>query len=113
MVCNFFPSKKKQNSELIEMYPGRAHQFHINLLHVQEDNQYAEIDSLPNCTTFSEIPQTYENEVAKEASKAVKNPTDGNIMIPDLLSKIISLEKDSRMGFTEEFRVFNIFVCLF
>nr|XP_022288453.1 receptor-type tyrosine-protein phosphatase alpha-like [Crassostrea virginica] len=69
-----------------------------------DDNQYAEIDSLPNFTTFSEIPQTYENEVAKEASKAVKNPTDGNIMIPDLLSKIISLEKDSRMGFTEEFR---------
>ena len=94
------------------MYPDRAYQFHINLLHVQEDNQYAEIESFPNYTTFSEIPQTCENEVAIEASKAVKNPTDGNIMIPDLLSKILSLGKDSRRGFTEEFRVFNIFACI-
>lgn len=81
-------------------------------MHVQEDNQYAEIDSLPNCTTYSKAAQTYENEVVKEASKTVKNPTDGNILIPDLLSKILSLEKDSRKGFTEEFRVFNIF-CLY
>ena len=81
-------------------------------MHVQEDNQYAEIESLQNYTTFSDIPQTYENEVAIEASKAVKNPTDGNIMIPDLLSKILSLEKDSRRGFTKEFRVFNIFACI-
>ena len=94
------------------MYPDRAYQFHINLLHVQEDNQYAEIDSLPNCTTYSKAAQTYENEVVKEASKTVKNPTDGNILIPDLLSKILSLEKDSRRGFTKEFRVFNIFACI-
>ncbi|XP_078336478.1 receptor-type tyrosine-protein phosphatase kappa-like isoform X2 [Crassostrea virginica] len=75
-----------------------------NVKQDDEDNQYAEIDSLPKYTTNSSTAQIYEIEVAKEASKADKNPTDRNIMIPDLLSKILLFEKDSRRGFTEEFR---------
>ena len=84
----------------------------LHVLHVDEDNQYAEIDSLPNYTTYSSTAQTYENAVTIETSKDAKDPTDKNIMIPDLLSKILLLEKDSRRGFTEEFRVLNIF-CMF
>lgn len=84
----------------------------LHVLDVDGDNHYAEIDSLPNYTTYSSTAQRYENAVAKETPKDAKDPTDKNIMIPDLLSKIRLLERDSRRGFTEEFRVLNIF-CMF
>lgn len=84
----------------------------LHVLDVDGDNHYAEIDSLPNYTTYSSTAQRYENAVAKKTPKDAKDPTDKNIMIPDLLSKIRLLERDSRRGFTEEFRVLNIF-CMF
>lgn len=87
----------------------------MHVLDVDGDNHYAEIDSLPNYTTYtcSSTAQRYENAVAKETPKDAKDPTDKNIMIPDLLSKIRLLERDSRRGFAEEFRVLIIFFYVF